>query len=142
MLFCVILFCSFLALRVLVSPRENVEGLSSNQKTEGGVPTVVQRVHNPACLSRGTSWIPGPTQWVEDPVLLQLRCGSQLCFRLGSCPGTSISCGDGQKRKKKKKMRNPATWGGEQCPQTPEFWPHRGPCSRFAQRRAVPAELH
>ena len=37
-----------------------------------GVPAVVQRVNDPACLCGISGSIPSPVQWVKDLVLLQL----------------------------------------------------------------------
>ena len=56
------------------------------KKLKIGVPTVVQWVNDPACLSRGASSILSPAQWVKDLVLLQLWYRSLLWHGLDSWP--------------------------------------------------------
>ena len=71
-----------------------------------GVPALVQ--HDWQCLgSSGTDAgsVPGPAQWVEDPVLQQLWLRSWLCFRFDPLPRNSMCCRavkNGEKKKKKK----------------------------------------
>ena len=42
---------------------------------------LVQWINDPACLCEGTTLIPGPAQWVKDPVLRQLWFRSQFQLR-------------------------------------------------------------
>ena len=39
--------------------------------TKQGVPVVAEQVKNPASIHEGAGSIPGLTQWVKDPALLQ-----------------------------------------------------------------------
>ena len=39
---------------------------------------MAQQVMDLVCLCSGEGLIPGPVQWVKDPVLLQLWCRLQL----------------------------------------------------------------
>ena len=49
-----------------------------------------------------TGLIPGPAQWVRDPVLLQLQHRSQLWLGFDPWPGNSICRGTAKKRKKER----------------------------------------
>ena len=51
---------------------------------------------------RDTCSIPGPPQWVKDPVLPQLRLRGQLGLGSDTWLGKSICCGAAKKKKKKK----------------------------------------
>ena len=51
-----------------------------------GVPCA-QGVNDPLCLCGGTGSIPGPVQWVKDPVLPQLWRRSQMQLRFSPLPG-------------------------------------------------------
>ena len=51
--------------------------MSSLRSLEAGVPTLVQWVNELACLY-GIGSIPGPLQWVKDPVLPQMWLGFDL----------------------------------------------------------------
>lgn len=68
-----------------------------------GVPTVVQ--WDQWCFGNAdiAGSIPGPVQWVKDPVLLQLWLRSQPQLRSDPWPGSSICYGAAEKEKKKKK---------------------------------------
>ena len=47
-----------------------------------------------------TGSIPGPAQWIKDPVLLHLWLGLQLCLRSDPWPGNSTCCQAAKKEKK------------------------------------------
>ena len=81
-----------------------------------GVPTVAQQVKNPTSICKDAGLIPGLSQWVEDPALLQaghrcslnlaslwLWCWLQLQLWLLPSLGTSIChmCSHKKKRKEK-----------------------------------------
>ena len=64
---------------------------------------MAQLVNDLACLCSGVGSIPGSVWQVKDPAFLPLWLRSQLSLDLIPGQGTSICCGSGLKRKKKKK---------------------------------------
>ena len=52
-----------------------------------------------------TGSVPGPAQWVKDPVELQLRCRLHLWLRSDPCPREFHEPQGSQKRKRKKKRK-------------------------------------
>ena len=49
---------------------------------------MAQQVKNPASIHEDSSSIPGLSQWVKNPVLLQLQCRSQM--QLGSSVAVAV----------------------------------------------------
>ena len=48
-----------------------------------GVPVVALRVKKPASIHEDAGWIPGLTEWVKDPTLLQAAAQAQTQLRSG-----------------------------------------------------------
>ena len=67
--------------------RQQQQQKKNKKDGASGAPAEVQWVGDLAFLCGGAGLIPGLVQWVVDPALLQLWCGSQLQLRFNSWPG-------------------------------------------------------